>query len=187
DDSHQHDILRAAVALGYLHRDPLERAPELSGVECDVGRGAHRGAQKKSRLRKQPGPEMYTFIVVPFRYLSSVLKVTRIYDRDGFASTPRARGNTSYAPRLRSSFRRRWSWSRVWTVIRSSKRSNLRARLASDLLVCLSSAPSLLAAISADAAISRLRIFALSPISRPSSPPETAACLPARSAVDATA
>ena len=75
DDSDQHDIVGAAVALGDFHRDPLDGASNLRGVERDVGLAAHRATQKKSRLQKQPGREAYTFIVIPFRYLSSVLKV----------------------------------------------------------------------------------------------------------------
>src|SRR5271170_964810 len=107
DDTDQHHVVGAAVALGNLHRYPLQRPPNLRGVEQDVGCSAHRDTQKKSRLQKQPGPQMYTFIVVPFRYLSSGLKVFRIYDRDGGASTPRSAKRQNYAPRLRSSFRRR--------------------------------------------------------------------------------
>ena len=49
----------------------------------------------------------------------------------------------------RSSLRTRCSWSRLWIVIRSSKRSNLRARSATALLVCLSSAESFLVTDSA--------------------------------------
>ena len=88
NDPDQHDVVGPAVALGDFHRDPLDGTPDLRGVERDVGRGGHRAAQKKSRPQKQPGPELYTFIVIPFRYLSSGLKVIRIYDRNGCASTP---------------------------------------------------------------------------------------------------
>ena len=74
NDTDQHDVVGAAVALGDFHRDALDGTPDLRTVERDVGRGAHRDTQKKSRLQKQPGRKIYTFIVIPFRYLSSGLK-----------------------------------------------------------------------------------------------------------------
>ena len=75
DDPDQHDIVGAAIALSDFHRDALYGAPDLGSVERDVGLAAHRDTQKKSRLQKQPGRKIYTFIVIPFRYLSSGLKV----------------------------------------------------------------------------------------------------------------
>jgi hypothetical protein len=75
-DTDQDDIRGAVVALDDLVRDPLDRARDRRRVErerrLEVSLRGHRGiargeaAQKKTRLRAQPGPDIYTSIVVPF-------------------------------------------------------------------------------------------------------------------------
>ena len=97
----QHDIIARRYCVRRSHREPLDRPRHLRRVERDVGLAAHRATQKKSRLQKQPGREAYTFIVIPFRYLSSVLKVTRIYDHKGCASTLLPPSRLNFTQRMR--------------------------------------------------------------------------------------
>src|SRR5262249_53205400 len=68
-----HDIGGTVVALDDLVRDPLDRTRDRRRIQrlprFEIALHAHRilaAAQKRARLRTQPGPDIHISIVLPF-------------------------------------------------------------------------------------------------------------------------